>query len=70
MSEQQHTPGPWPTPWTVDINRSMNRARIVASDGTQVISGMNIAKAEFITAAVNRDAAVARAIAKATGATP
>lgn len=44
-----------PTPWSVEERGS--RARVVAADGNQVISGMNIWKAQAIVDAVNRDAA-------------
>lgn len=56
MSESR-TRGPWPAPWKVEDTK-LNRARVVDARGAQVVSGMNIYKAETIVAAVNRDSAV------------
>jgi hypothetical protein len=47
MTEAQ----PWPAPWTYEVIGA--RARVIDADGSQVISGMMIAKAERIIAAVN-----------------
>lgn len=50
---------PWPAPWRIDRDWPVqSRARILDANGNKVIGGMNHAKAEFIVAAVNRNAQV------------
>jgi hypothetical protein len=61
----------YPLPWRAEVYPGTNRSSIIASDGTQVISGMNNAKAAFIAARVNSHAELVKAleeIAKGQGA--
>jgi hypothetical protein len=44
----------YPLPWFAEVHPGMNRSSVFAADGTQVIAGMNNAKAAFIADAVNR----------------
>lgn len=43
----------YPLPWRAEVHPGTNRSGIFAADGTQVVNGMNNAKAAFIADAVN-----------------